>query len=408
MKKVLTIVLALTLALALLAGCTSTPASSAAASGAASGAASDAMATGGVAKEDLLIGVVHILDPADQGYTYNHDLGVRYMLEELGLSEEQYIPKFNVEDSDPAATSDAIQELVEAGCQIIFATSFGYGPTVAEFAAQYPDVQFCHATGTGAHFAGLDNMHNYFARIHEARYLAGVAAGMKALEIGNPQLGYIGAFAFAEVISGLSAFYLGAQSVYPEVTMDVLYIDSWGDTEKETAAAQTLIDRGAGVISQHSDNVAPATVAERNGVFHVGYNNDMTTAAPNASLLSARINWGIYMTYAVQSLIDGTPIDMDWSEGLDTGAAYLSPLNTTIAAEGTQEALDAAAAEIMDGMQIFSGALVDGEGNPAAITNFDGDVIFTFEDESSVFEESVEMSAPAFNVQYLEGITVVE
>lgn len=422
MKKFLALSLALMLLL-VLAACggggdtpASTPADDAPASVAADGGdePADAPAGAGIAKEDLKIGVVHILDPADQGYTYNHDLGAKYMLEQLGLTEDQYIPKFNVDDQDPAATADALQELVEAGCQIIFATSFSYNTTTTEFAAQYPEVQFCHATGSDAHSAGLDNLHNYFAKIHQARYLAGIAAGMKAKEIGNNKLGYVGAFPFAEVISGFSAFYLGAQSVNPDVTMDVIYINSWGDAIVEAEVAQTLIDRGCGVISQHSDNVAPATVAEKNGAFHVGYNNDMVAAAPKASLLSARINWGIYMTEAVQCVIDGTAIPMDWSHGIvegaaDTGAAYLSPLNTDIAAEGTQEAIDAAIAEILGGKKIFSGALVDGSDAPAVITNWDGsETLYTFEDESSEFEESAEYSAPAFNVQYLKGITIVE
>lgn len=409
MKKLVSVLLALLMCVFLLAACGGgdTPATSTAAPGTSAGG--EPAAAGGIAKEDLKIGVVHILDPADQGYTYNHDLGAKYMIEQLGLSEDQYIPKFNVDDSDPAAIGAALEELVQAGCQIIFTTSFGYGDTTVEYAGKYPDVQFCHATGVGAHYANLDNMHNYFAKIHQARYLGGIAAGLKAKEIGNPKLGYIAAFPFAEVISGYTAFFLGAQSVYPEVTMDVIYINSWGDAIVEGEVAQTLIDGGCGVISQHSDNVMPATVAETNGAFHVGYNNDMVAAAPKASLLSARINWGIYMTLAVQHVIDGTPIPLDWGEGLETGAAYLSPLNTDIAAEGTQEAIDAATEEILNGKMIFSGALVDNDGEPLQILSFEQEVIFTFEDENSTFAESAEFSAPAFSpAKPLKGINVIE
>ncbi len=423
MKKLLCLVLALVLVLSLAAcggGTSSSAAASSAAPAASSGAASTAApaaAGAGIAKEDLKIGVVHILDPSDQGYTFNHDLGAKYMIEKLGLSEDQYIPKFNINDQDSAATRSAIQELVEAGCQIVFTTSFGYGDPTAEMAKEYPEVQFCHATGVGAHFAELPNLHNYFAKIHEARYLGGIAAGLKAKEIGNPKLGYVAAVPYAEVISGYTAFFLGAQSVYPEVTMDVIYLGSWGEAQKEKEIAERLINSGCGVISQHSDSVTPAVAAQDGGAFHVGYNNDMVSAAPKASLLSARINWGIYMTEAVQNVIDGTEIPVDWGHGIvegaaDTGAAYLSPLNTDIAAEGTQEAIDAAIADILSGNnKIFQGALVDKDGKPLELYNFDGDLIFTFENEDSVFEESADFSAPAFNPaagNSLKGINIIE
>ena len=188
--------------------------------------------------------------------------------------------------------------------------------------------------------------------------------------------------------------------------MDVIYINSWGDAQKEKEVADALIKRGCDVISQHSDNVSPALAAQEAGAFHVGYNNDMAPAAPNASLISARINWGIYMAYAVQCMIDGTPIDLDWGEGIESGAAYLSPLNTAIAAEGTQEAIDAAAQKILDGELIFKGALVDAEGNPAQLTSFSGDVIYVFEGEDAAFEESAEFSAPSFNA-IIAGINVI-
>lgn len=368
---------------------------------------------GGIAKEDLKIGVVHIMDLSDQGYTYNHDLGCKYMLEALGLDESQYIPKFNVGDQDYAATRDAIQELVEVGCQIIFTTSFGYGDATLEMANEYPDIQFCHATGFYAH-DGPANLHNYFAKIHQARYLGGIAAGLKAKEIGNPKLGYVAAVPYAEVISGYTAFFLGAQSVYPEVTMDVIYLGSWGEAQKEKEIAERLINSGCGVISQHSDSVTPAIAAQDAGAFHVGYNNDMISAAPDASLTSARINWGIYMTYAVQSVIDGTPIAVDWSQGIvdgaiDEGAAYLSPLNETIVSNGTQETINAAIADILAGKMIFSGELVDADGNPLEIVNFDGDVIFTFDSPEASFEESAGYSAPSFNPKNpLKGINVIE
>lgn len=358
----------------------------------------------GLTKDNIKIGVVHIMEVGDQGYTYNHDQGAKKMISALGLREDQYIPKFNINDQDVAATNAALNELIDAGCQIIFATSFSYGSQVVEAAKAHPEIVFCHATGVDAHFAELPNMHNYFAKIHQARYLAGIAAGMKTQ---NGHLGYVAAFPFAEVISGFTAFYLGAKSVNPDVTMDVIYADTWGDSQKERQIAEALLQRGCDVISQHSDSVSPAIAAEAAGKWHVGYNNDMAPAAPKASLVSARIDWGIYMTLAVKNLLEGKPIPVDWGEGIAEGAAYLSPLNTAIAAEGTQAAIDAAAAKIMSGeLKIFSGALKDADGKPAVITSFEGDPIFTFTDENSVFIESDEFSAPSFNA-IIAGINII-
>ncbi|MDL2327557.1 BMP family ABC transporter substrate-binding protein [Ruminococcaceae bacterium OttesenSCG-928-A11] len=423
MKKFLALALVLMMMLAL-AACGGSPASTPAANStpaSTADAGSDdgsepASATGGIAPADLKIGAIHDQDEADQGFTFNQVAGIRYMLAQLGLDESQYIPKFNVSDQDEAQIMAAFEELIASECQIIFACGFGYGTQAEAFAEKYPEVKICQATGSGAHYAGLSNFHNYFAKIHQARYLAGVVAGMKAKEIGNPKLGYIGAFPFAEVISGYTAFYLGAKSVYEDVVMDVVYINAWGDAIREAEVAQSLIDRGCGVISQHSDNVAPSTVAESNGAFHVGYNNDMISAAPGASLISARVNWGIYYTIAVQCLIDGTEIPVDWGGGIvegatDAGAAYLSPLNEAIAAEGTKEALDSAIAWILEGDRIFSGALKDNNGDPLELYDYSGNKFFTFEDESSVYLESDVVSAPGFAPKEgttLAGITIVE
>ncbi len=316
----------------------------------------DVVKATGVAKEDLKIGFIHISDPSDKGYTYNHDLGTWAMVKALGLNENQIINKYNIGEDEGCAT--AIDELIEAGCQIIFATSFGHGDYMKEAAAANPKIQFCHATGDGASKAGLSNFHNYFTSIYEARYLAGIAAGMKLKELNETKLGYVAAFECAEVVSGLTAFYLGAKSVTPNATMDVIYTNSWHDPIAEAQVAQTLIDGGCKVISQHSDSTAPATTAESNKVFQVGYNADMIEAAPNASLISARSDWSIYLTFAVQSIIDGTTIPTDWCQGLSEGAVYLSPLNSKIAAAGTQEAIDKAAEGLKAGnLHVFAGPL---------------------------------------------------
>lgn len=352
----------------------------------------------GIAKEDLKIGFIHISDPSDMGYTYNHDLGTWKMVEKLGLKKEQIINKYNIGEDESCAT--AINELIEVGCQIIFATSFGHGDYMLEAAKANPDIQFCHATGDAAVNAGLSNFHNYFTAIYEARYLAGIAAGLKLKELNETKLGYVAAFECAEVVSGLTAFYLGARSVNPDVTMDVIYTNSWHDPIVEAQVAQTLIDGGCKVISQHSDSTAPATTAETNGVFQVGYNADMIPAAPKASLISARSDWSIYLTYAVQCVIDGKEIPTDWCQGLSEGAVYLSPLNTDIAAPGTQEAIDAAAEQIKSGkLHVFAG--------PLKGTGYNWGVEGSIEiKEGEWFEESKEKSAPYW-YYIIDGVNVL-
>ena len=361
--------------------------------------------TVGVDKDALKIGVVHIGPLADQGYTYNHHIGALKMIENLGLKEEQYIPKFDV-GVDGAAVTAAINELIQEGCHIIFATSFSHQFQMIEAARENPSVIFAHATGTNAIGSGLPNYSNYFAKIHEARYLGGIAAGLKTE---TNVLGYVAAHPFAEVISGFTAFYLGALSVNPDVTMEVIFINSWGDPPVEQQVAERLIQLGADVIAQHSDSMTPALAAEQGGVWHVGYNNDMRETAPNASLLSPRIDWSIYMTLAVQHVLNGTQIPEDWGEGLASGAAFITGLNEAIVADGTAAAIEDARAKIISGeLQIFSGHLLDHEGNNAKITNYDGDVIFEFTGADSVFHESAGPSAPSFDVKWLKGISVID
>ncbi|MEJ8734131.1 BMP family ABC transporter substrate-binding protein [Ruminococcus sp. AF18-22] len=387
-KKVLSAVLSAVMVIGMVAGC--------GAPAAESGGSDDAKKTEkseGIAKEDIKVGFVHISDPSDMGYTYNHDLGTQEMQKELGLSDEQIVNKYNVPEG--AECDTALRELVDAGCNIIFATSFGYEDYVKEVAAEYPDIEFCHATGLQAKEAGLDNFHNYFASIYEGRYLAGIAAGMKTE---SNKLGYVAAFPFAEVISGYTAFYLGAKSVNPDVTMDIMYTNSWNDPTVESQVAKALIERGCDVVSQHSDSTAPATTAEENGVWQVGYNNDMIEAAPDASLISPRIDWGIYVTEAVQAVIDGKEIPLDWCKGYKDGAVYLSPLNEKIAAEGTQEAIDKAAAAIESGeLHVFAGPLkgVTPDGEEYEVK------------EGEYYHEQEEQSAPSW-LYIIDGCNVVE
>ena len=396
-KRILSALLCVTMIASMVVGCGAPAAADttepAATEEATEEVAGEAAATEAIAVEDIKVGFVHVSDPSDMGYTYNHDLGTIAMKEALGLSDDQIINKFNVPEG--AECDTALRELVDAGCNIIFATSFGFEDYVKEVAAEYPEIQFCHATGYQAASSGLSNMHNYFASIYEARYLAGIAAGLKTE---SNKLGYVAAFPFAEVISGYTAFYLGAKSVNPDVTMEIMYTNSWNDPTVEAQVAKALIEKGCDVISQHSDSTAPATTAEDNGVWQVGYNNDMIDAAPNASLISARINWGIYVTEAVQAVINGETIPADWCKGLADGAVYLSPLNTAIAAEGTQEAIDAAAEAIKSGeLHVFGGALKG--------TSPDGETIEIA--EGDYFHEQEEASAPSWSY-IVEGCNVAQ
>jgi basic membrane protein A len=348
---------------------------------------------------NIKIGFVHVSDPSDMGYTYNHDLGTQKMVAELGLSEDQVINKYNIPESDECA--DAIQELIDDGCNIIFATSFGFESYMLAAAAENPDVEFCHATGYQAAGSGLANMHNYFGKIFQARYLSGIVAGEKTLETGNNMLGYVAAMPFAEVISGYTSFYLGAKSVNPDVTMKVMYTNSWNDPTKEAQVAQALVDAGCGVISQHCDSTATATTCENNGVFHVGYNSSMISVAPNASLTSAVWDWSKYLIYAVNCVLSGEAIATDWAGDLASGMCALSEINETIAAPGTAEAVATASEAIISGeLQVFAGPLT-GTG-----TNYDGSVATIDLAEGEFFDESSTQSAPSWNY-IIPGVEVV-
>ena len=355
-------------------------------------AAETAEETAGIPAADLKIGLILVGEAAD-AYNKNHIEGMQAACEKLGVDyDTQVIVKTNI--GEDSTCTDAIGELADAGCQAIFSDSFGHEQYMVEAAPDYPDIQFCAATGYQGASDSLDNTHNYFAQIYQARFLAGIAAGLKTE---TNKLGYVAAKPFAEVISGYTAFYLGAKSVNPDVTMLVNYTNEWSDATKEATNAQALIDQGCDVISQHSDTSAPATTAETNGVFAVGYNDDMIPVAPNAALVSARINWGAYYEYALGCLLDGEAISQDWCGDYAEGACYLSPFNEAILAEGTQEAVEAAAAAITGGtLQVFAGPLhgVDADGNELNLA------------EGEAYIENETSSAPSF-AYIIDGITVL-
>ena len=350
----------------------------------------------------IKVGVVYVGD-ASTMYTNN-------FIEALSDIEQEYNGKVEIVSMYNVAEGterDYLERLVSDGCNMIFSTSYNYGVTTKELAQKYPEVQFCMATCSNANEEPyLKNYHTFMGAIYQGRYAAGVAAGMKLKELiddgiiseSEAKIGYVGAYPYAEVISGYTAFLLGARSVVPQAVMTVKYTNSWNDPTIESQVAKALIDRGCDVISQHSDSTAPATTAEDNGVWQVGYNNDMIAAAPNASLVSPRIDWGIYVTEAVQAVIDGKEIPADWCKGYADGAVYLSPLNEKIAAEGTQEAIDKAAEALKNGeLFVFGG--------PLKGVSPDGEKIEVAEGDH--FPEQEEASAPSW--QYIiEGCNVVQ
>lgn len=316
---------------------------------------------------------------------------------------------------------DAAAELVDAGCGIVFADSFGHEDYMIQAAKDFPDVQFCHSTGTKAHTEGLDNYHNAFASIYEGRYLAGVAAGMKLNEMiengditaEEAKMGYVGAYTYAEVISGYTAFYLGAKSVCPSVTMDVTFTGSWYDETLEKEAANKLIDGGCVIISQHADSMGAPTACENAGVPNVSYNGSTQDKCPNTFIVSSRIDWAPYYEYAMKAVMDGKAIDADWVGDLSTGSVVLTDVNEDVAAEGTADKIAEVTAALEEGtVNVFDTATftVDGKTLTSHEADVDTDADYTPDTEvieDGVFQESKFRSAPYFDLR-IDGIELLD
>lgn len=370
MKKILSILLVLAMALGL-AACggpaSSTPASTGTSTPASAAGSEPAAAGAGIPADQIKVGVIHLSDPAEgSGYTYTHDQGLVGMQKNLGLADDQIIRKIKIDDTDAAAVEAAILECVEEGCNIIFATSWGYMDTCEALAEQYPEVIFSHGTG---YKSNGTNMNHYFGRIYQARYLAGIAAGLKTQ---SNKIGFVAAMGQenGEVTSGCNAFAMGVESVNPDAQVFVSVTNSWFDPEGEKQAAEALIANGCDVIGQHCDTPNPQTAAESHGVWGVGYNSDMTKDAPGATLTSVMWDWSVYYTKAVQSVIDGTwkageKVD-DYFGDMADGLVTLGTINEELCAEGTVAAIDAAKAKLVSGeWDVFDGKteLEDNEGN---------------------------------------------
>lgn len=358
----------------------------------------------------------------DENSTYDKNFidAAKEACANLGLVEnEDYFIKTNVGETEQCA--EVAADLVDAGCNIIFADSFGHEPYMIEVAKANPEVQFCHSTGTRAHTEGLANYHNAFASIYEGRYLAGIAAGLKLnamIEAGDikadeAKMGYVGAFTYAEVVSGYTSFYLGAKSVCPTVTMDVTFTGSWYDETLEKEGAEKLIQGGCKLISQHADSLGAPTACENAGVPNVSYNGSTQAACPNTYIISSRINWAPYYEYAIKAVMDGTAIDADWTGTLATNSVVLTDLNTTVAAEGTAEAIAAATEKLEKGeVHVFdcSTFTVKGEALTSYMADVNTDDAYTPDTEvvhDGYFSESEFRSAPYFDLQ-IDGINLLD
>ena len=360
------------------------------------------------------------------GFIFLHDENSTYDLNFINAAEAaceklgvEYTKITNVPETEECYNKAA--ELADAGCNIIFADSFGHEDYIIQAAKEFPQVQFCHSTGTRAHTEGLSNYHNAFASIYEGRYLAGVAAGMKLNEMidngkitaDQAKIGYVGAFTYAEVISGYTSFFLGARSVCPTATMEVTFTGSWYDETAEKEGAQKLINNGCVLISQHADSMGAPTACETAGVPNVSYNGSTQSACPNTFLVSSRIDWEPYFEYAITAAMNGTAIDADWTGTLATGSVVLTDLNTAVAAEGTQDAIDAVKAELENGTrQVFdvNTFTVDGSKLDTYKADVDTDADYTPDTEVIVdgaFRESTFRSAPYFALR-IAGITLLD
>ena len=316
-------------------------------------------AAGGIPADQIKVGVIHLSDPAEgSGYTYTHDQGIVGMQAALGLADNQIVRKVKVDDTDAAAIETAITECIEEGCNIIFATSWGYMDTCEALAAEYPEVIFSHGTG---YKSNGTNMNHYFGRIYQARYLAGIAAGMKTE---SNKIGFVAAMGQenGEVTSGVNAFAMGVASVNPDAKVYVSVTNSWFDPEGEKQAAEALIANGCDVIGQHCDTPNPQLAAEEAGVWGVGYNSDMRKDAPKAVLTSAVWNWSAYYTWAVENVINGTWTGENYYGGLAEGFVDITELSD-LCADGTAEAIEEARKKIVSGeWDVFEGEIEANDG----------------------------------------------
>ncbi len=355
----------------------------------------------------------------DENATYDNNFiqALKAVQAELGLTNDQVLIKTGIDETD--ACYNAAAELADAGCNVIFADSFGHESYMIQAAKEFPKVQFCHATGTKSQTENLSNFHNAFAAIYQGRYLAGVAAGMKLNEMiekgditaDKAVIGYIGAFNYAEVVSGMTSFFLGARSICESATMKVTYTNSWFDIAKEKEAALNLIDSGCVLISQHADSEGAPKACEERGVPNVAYNISTIPMGPNTAIISSKINWAPYFKMIIDAAKDGSEIPTDFCGTMKDGYVELTELNTAVAAEGTQAKLDEVKAKLESGeIKVFDTKTFTVDGKE--LTTYLADVVDegdfkpeTEAIENGEFGESSKRSAPYFDIKYIDGIS---
>ena len=367
---------------------------------------------------DFKIGMICLHDE-NSTYDNNFIQALRQVQKDLGLSDDQVVIVTNIGE-DSSCYDAAVDLAKNKGCKVIFADSFGHESFMKQAAQEYPEVQFCHATGTSGKIANIENFHNAFASIYDGRYLAGIAAGLKLNEMiaagkitaEQAVIGYVGAFTYAEVISGMTSFYLGARSVCPSATMKVRYTGSWYDQAKEQEAATALIEKDKCVlISQHADSLGAPTACELAGVPNVSYNGSTYSAGETTFIISSAINWAPYFQYIIETVVKGEAIAPDWCGTIATNSVVLSGVNQDVAAEGTIEKINEAIKALEAGtLHVFDTAnfTVDGKTLTEYLADVDGD----YTGETNVihdgyFDESNAVdfrSAPYFDI-IIDGVT---
>ena len=366
----------------------------------------------------IKVGFIHIGD-ASSAYTNNFYFAQKEL--ENALTENvTTVSKFNVEENEKA-TSTACDELIKEGCNIIFATSYGYSETVKGFAEAHPDVQFCQATGTNANEEPvLPNYHTFMGWIYEGRYISGVVAGLKLDELikngiipkDDVTIGYVAAFPMAEVISGYTAFFLGVRAIVPDAVMRVVYTNTWSNSFVEKKCAERLIEEGCVIISQHSDTMGPAIACEEASslrgktVFHVGYNQSMKDVAPTTSLVSSRINWSPYIISACEAVLKDKPIESvvkatingnDAGSGIKNNWVEIIGQNEIKMADGTTQRIQEEIEKFKNGREsIFQGEYIGK--NPNAKPNS--------WDLRTPYEENANRSAPSFSYVLMNVIII--
>ena len=365
--------------------------------------------------------------PVKVGFIFLHEENSTYDLNFLNAAKEaceakgvEYVLVTNIDEGQQCY--DTAAELVEdEGCNIVFADSFGHESFMIQAAKDYPEVQFCHATGTRAHTEGLDNYHNAFASIYEGRFLAGVAAGLKLNEMiengefsaEEAKIGYVAAYPYAEVKSGYTSFFLGARYICPSATMEVTFTNSWYDEALEKEGATRLIGNNCKLISQHADSMGAPTACETAGVPDVSYNGSTVAACPNTFSVSSRINWAPYMEHMIECVQKGEPIEADWTGTIDTGSVELSEINEAVAAAGTAEKIEEVKTLLADGtLKVYDTATftVGGETLESYLADVDDMGDFVPETEvisDGYFHESEYRSAPYFDLD-IDGIVNID